>query len=325
MQYYSQAAFALLVIAVSSTASAQPLSADATETFEVQPHQATSFDGSGVALTSSGSIRVQDGVTLFGEGSTAGGGSSLRWIGTDYGVATTGEIGTLLSAPAGQGFRVVALDAWTSGDAGDFLLAGDITFTGTLASGGEQSETLSVTPSNNSGTGYDDVVFGPLSEVLLTSLRVSLPPTINYIALDNIELELRPTDPCASAPCANAGVCSSVEGDVLCACADGWEGARCEVASPVDPCDPNPCSNDGFCTAEGGEPACVCTEGFEGPTCEATAPAEGSTCATRRTGGGTPLSLWLVLGALILSVLRSRHAVEQRRARSLGAMNSGVS
>lgn len=98
------------------------------------------------------------------------------------------------------------------------------------------------------------------------------------------------TDACLNDPCLNGGVCTAQLGDVFtCACAGGFIGSVCQVASTA--CDNSPCLNGGTCrplTATTFE--CACTAGFGGPSCLPGAAAP--TVAAPVSGGSCPTAIF---------------------------------
>ncbi|KAH7693950.1 X-Serrate-1 protein, partial [Aphelenchoides avenae] len=77
-------------------------------------------------------------------------------------------------------------------------------------------------------------------------------------------------DKCAENPCANGGVCTSVEHDTFrCICPDGFAGKTC--SEKVSPCATLPCGTNGVCINTGSsrdDYVCQCHEGFAGRNCE---------------------------------------------------------
>jgi Notch-like protein len=74
------------------------------------------------------------------------------------------------------------------------------------------------------------------------------------------------SNPCASDPCKNGGVCSAITDDAyVCSCAKGYSGETCMVN--VDDCTPNPCQNGATCADGVNDFTCNCAEGYSGPTC----------------------------------------------------------
>uniref|UniRef100_A0A3B4CG76 Delta-like protein n=1 Tax=Pygocentrus nattereri TaxID=42514 RepID=A0A3B4CG76_PYGNA len=99
---------------------------------------------------------------------------------------------------------------------------------------------------------------------------------------------------CESNPCQNGGTCIDKVNVYQCICADGWEGARCEIIimniavlfistnieminnrSCESQCDEATCNNGGTCHDEGDTFTCRCSPGWEGATCNI---AKNSSC-----------------------------------------------
>jgi len=99
---------------------------------------------------------------------------------------------------------------------------------------------------------------------------------------------------CSQTTCENGECQQATENTVVCVCAAGFSGARCEVE--IDYCQPNPCAN-GTCTA--GLSAsftmftCACHAGFTGPLCQHASKAclsnpclNGAACVEREDAAG---------------------------------------
>ena len=76
------------------------------------------------------------------------------------------------------------------------------------------------------------------------------------------------SDPCASRPCLNAGICTSSNGITFeCKCRRLFFGERCEKLN--DACENHACKNGAGCRAdEHGDYHCVCPAGYRGKFCE---------------------------------------------------------
>ncbi|CAH1776950.1 unnamed protein product [Owenia fusiformis] len=72
------------------------------------------------------------------------------------------------------------------------------------------------------------------------------------------------TNPCASSPCMNNGVCMNKVNDFECKCKGRFEGKRCDYGFY---CKPNPCKNGGMCEEGPTKHICNC-KGFQGDFCE---------------------------------------------------------
>ncbi|KAI8480747.1 hypothetical protein Bbelb_415400 [Branchiostoma belcheri] len=73
-------------------------------------------------------------------------------------------------------------------------------------------------------------------------------------------------DACASAPCANGGVCNRLIEGYTCTCASGYGGDSCEVN--INDCVRNPCLNNGTCVDGVNSYTCLCSDGYTGKTCQ---------------------------------------------------------
>jgi len=73
-------------------------------------------------------------------------------------------------------------------------------------------------------------------------------------------------DDCAASPCQNAGTCVDGTGTYTCSCATGFSGEHCERA--VSKCDDKPCLNNGTCVDQAASYKCTCPSGFSGTNCE---------------------------------------------------------
>ena len=79
---------------------------------------------------------------------------------------------------------------------------------------------------------------------------------------------------CAPAPCLNDGSCTDLVNAFLCACAPGYEGARCQIET--DECEEVfgtdlGCLNGATCVDRIAHFTCDCAPGFDGARCQSTA------------------------------------------------------
>ncbi len=157
------------------------------ETFEDETEGATSFTIGEVNFTTTGDLIIE--VT-----SGFGCGPSDSYLGTGTGNGgSSGSFGSIKVTNPGDKFMIVPSELWcafVSFNDGVFSASGDVKFTGTLLSGGTIEETLNVVPSSSNG--YGEIAFssGIWEDQWLTELEASIASDINYLALDNIVLEL---------------------------------------------------------------------------------------------------------------------------------------
>ncbi|XP_072285600.1 protein crumbs homolog 1-like isoform X2 [Pyxicephalus adspersus] len=78
-------------------------------------------------------------------------------------------------------------------------------------------------------------------------------------------LGCRGADVCFKDPCLHGGKCQDDFNLFSCACAEGWEGPRCEVN--IDDCKPQPCVH-GLCIDLEANYQCECVPGYTGKNCE---------------------------------------------------------
>jgi hypothetical protein len=236
------------------------------ETFESYANDATSLTLSSRQFTLTSNIKVRDSVALYTQGGYGYNGSD-RWIGSPRG-NNSGSLGALQIVPAGFGFEVKSLWAWTSDDGGSNNGTGDVTFTGVLPGGGTVSQTFTVVPGGLSGSDLVQLNFGAaFNGVLLRELQISI-ANCNFVELDELEYRVAAlaADPCAPNPCSNGGSCANDgSGGFTCSCVAGYSGATC--ATNIDDCSPNPCQNGGSCTDGVNGFTCGCAAGYSGATC----------------------------------------------------------
>ncbi len=105
----------------------------------------------------------------------------------------TGNVGGINYTNSGiGGFIVQEMDVWTSSNGGNNLAVGNATFTGTRPDGSTVSHTFLITPTNDTGTGFEHKSFAgtPLANQVLRSLSVSIASPLNYIQIDNLKYGL---------------------------------------------------------------------------------------------------------------------------------------
>jgi len=176
------------------------------ETFEDDVNNATTFTQNGIQFNTTGDFRVQNAPT-FGSGPS----NFFLNTGINNGGTSAGSAGSLSIGTANKGFKLVALDAWTSsgdGNAGS-QSAAVIKFRGTLAGGGTVQTDKNIAPTGDIPAGWvKNIGFGgtPLDNVTLTSLEVVIISGANFVALDNFSYVTVNTDPEIEITDANAQV-----------------------------------------------------------------------------------------------------------------------
>lgn len=176
------------------------------ETFEDDVNNAVTFTQNGIQFSATGDFRVQNAPTF-------GSGPSNFFLNTGFnnGGTSIGSAGSLNIGTANKGFKMVALDAWTSsgdGNAGS-QSAAVIRFRGTLVGGGTVETDKSIAPTGDIPAGWvKNIGFGgtPLDNVALTSLEVVIISGANFVALDNFSYVTVNTDPEIEITDANAQV-----------------------------------------------------------------------------------------------------------------------
>jgi hypothetical protein len=165
------------------------------ETFEDDVNNAKAFSQNGIQFTATGDFRVQN-ASNFGSGPS----NFFLNTGINNGGTPAGSAGSLNITTANKGFKLVALDAWTSsgdGNAGS-QSAAVIRFRGTLVGGGTVQADKNIAPTGDIPAGWvKNIGFGgtPLDNVALTSLEVIIISGANFVALDNFSYVTVNTDP----------------------------------------------------------------------------------------------------------------------------------
>ncbi|XP_018413790.1 PREDICTED: protein crumbs homolog 2-like [Nanorana parkeri] len=94
--------------------------------------------------------------------------------------------------------------------------------------------------------------------------RLFLQPFIRQ-SPDPLTLGCRGADVCSGAQCLHGGKCQDDFNSFSCACAEGWEGPRCEVN--IDDCKSQPCAH-GLCIDLEANYRCDCFPGYTGRNCD---------------------------------------------------------
>lgn len=152
------------------------------ETFEDETSPATAFSENGNNFTTISPMMV------FQSGSFGCCPSSFFLTATG-----SGNVGGINFTNSGiGGFIVQEMDVWTSSNGGNNLAVGNATFTGTRPDGTTVSHTFLITPTNDTGTGFEHKSFAgtPLANQVLRSLSVSIASPLNYIQIDNLKYGL---------------------------------------------------------------------------------------------------------------------------------------
>lgn len=90
---------------------------------------------------------------------------------------------------------------------------------------------------------------------------------------------------CAATTCPEHAACMLVDGQAMCVCDDGYDGARCIACAPgfherddecvVDEvCGEDSCSEHATCAVVEGEITCTCRQGWQGAQCELCRPGQ---------------------------------------------------
>ncbi len=158
-----------------------------TETFESgETDLSQNFSQGGIDFISTGDLRVVNFINF-------GANSSNWYMDSDYANQTNGRtVGSIQIQNASTSFTITSFAGWTGENQG--FKAGDVTFNGTLAAGGTATEVVTITPTNNTGTGWDTglTFTGALSGAELTALEIVLPGDLDYISLDDIAFTTAP-------------------------------------------------------------------------------------------------------------------------------------
>ena len=166
------------------------------ETFEGETNNALTFSQNGINFNSSGHLKVRN-------ASNFGSGSSHFFLDTGIGNGPTpiGSAGSLTITTPNLGFKVIAIDVWTSNNDGavNSQSASSIKFKGTKSDGtGTVEVTKAITPSGDIPGGWvQNVSFSstPLEGVALNGLEILIVSGANYVSLDNFSYVTVNTDP----------------------------------------------------------------------------------------------------------------------------------
>lgn len=111
----------------------------------------------------------------------------------------------------------------------------------------------------------------------------------NFINLFIIKWILTDTDPCATNPCQNGGLCQVSGTTYTCICQNGYSGQNCQSFISTA-CSSNPCYNGATCISANNGYTCVCQTGYSGSNCQqaSTSPPVTTTCTYNACfNGGT--------------------------------------
>ncbi|GAA4443249.1 hypothetical protein GCM10023091_31450 [Ravibacter arvi] len=166
------------------------------ERFEGETPNATTFSENGIAFNSTGHFKVRSSSGL-------GSGPSNFFLDTGIGNGgtPTGSAGSATITTANTGFKLIAIDAWTSNNDGaeGSQSSAVIKFKGTRTDGGGTVEVdKNISPSGDMPGGWvQNIAFSgtPLENVVLNSLEVIIVSGANYVALDNFSYVTANSDP----------------------------------------------------------------------------------------------------------------------------------
>lgn len=157
------------------------------ETFEDETNNATVFAQNGLTFSSSGDLRVRNSINF-------GSGSSDFFLDTGAGNgASSGNVGSITATTSNKGFKLLSVDGWTSNNDGSTHATGVVTFRGTRYGGGTVQTNKTITPTNSTGTGWQQnisFIGTPLEGEVLSSLEIIIVSGINHIGIDNFRFEI---------------------------------------------------------------------------------------------------------------------------------------
>lgn len=157
----------------------------AIETFEGETDDATTFSENGITFSATNRFKVNI-------SQNSGSGSSQGYLSSSAsGVSpnTGGSQGKIIITSPNKGFKLLSLDAWTATGTTPTFVTGPVTFTGTLFGGGTVSTTITITPTSDIGSGWQqNINFAgtPLENAVLNELDFIAGGTVTTIEIDNI-------------------------------------------------------------------------------------------------------------------------------------------
>jgi Concanavalin A-like lectin/glucanases superfamily/Calx-beta domain len=162
----------------------------ATETFEGElnfsdPGYVGTFSQGGITFTRTLPMWVR-----YSSGSNIGANSSGGWFESPFNVDYSNQNVGGFTIQAGKSFKINSFAAWTSNvvNATSFA-SGVVTFTGTKPDNTTVTATRTITPLNNTGTGWQlgiNFTGTALDNVQLIKLEFTLPANLKYFSIDDI-------------------------------------------------------------------------------------------------------------------------------------------
>jgi hypothetical protein len=145
-----------------------------------------SFVADGLDIVLTGDLIV----TQFASFGSGGGG---WFMDSTFGNSQTGNFGAFTTTSPGQAFEVTDMHLWSSDDGGSNEVTGDINLIGTLLGGGSVTSTITVAPTGVSGNDWDMTTdLSAFSGLALTSLAFEVTGSVNYLAIDKMEITAVP-------------------------------------------------------------------------------------------------------------------------------------
>ncbi|MBP6409478.1 MAG: choice-of-anchor D domain-containing protein [Pseudarcicella sp.] len=156
-----------------------------TETFEGETNGGATFSQNGISFSATQDLKVYTAATF-------GSGSSNSWlhstIGNGGNAASTGKINI---TTGNRAIKLISFDAWTSNaDGNNGFATGVVRLIGTKLDGTTVQADFTVTPTNNTGTGWQqNISFAstPFNNQLIKAIELVVVSGINYISVDNIK------------------------------------------------------------------------------------------------------------------------------------------
>ena len=166
-----------------------PCSGATTESFASVATGATTFNGpTSETFNTTGDLRVE---TISMLGSTCD--NNFLGTGTNDANASTGNVGSIVLATTAKAFTLSCMDVWVSTDDGVNFASASVTFTGTRRDGGGTvTHTTTITPTNNTCTGYYEINFAgtPIENIQLSEISFTLGGSLNYLRIDEFNYSI---------------------------------------------------------------------------------------------------------------------------------------